>query len=165
MSTPTPPPPAPKTRLHHDARVKVGILHYQLMAVTVLAESPPLGPLIDGTGLFSLGLGNAVEVGMVVVKSMKFRHALAFGTFVIGSVRQHEAIAHLASLRAPPVDGQVGTVRRDSVRYGTARYGTVWNDTVRHGTVWYSTVRYSTVRCGTVRVRYGTEPYGLGKEA
>lgn len=129
-------------------RMKVGVLHYQLMVVTVLAESPPLGPMIEETGLFSLGLGNAVAVAAVLVKSVKFRHAVAVGTFVIGSARQHEAIKHLASLRVPPVEGQVGTVW-----YGLGAVGFGWVGFGRPGfvcMVWYGTVWYSTVRLTVV---------------
>ena len=133
------------------------------MVVTVLAESPHLGPLMDETGMFTLGFENAVRVGVVLVKAIKFRHALAFGTFVIGSLRQHEAITHLASLRAPPVDGQVGTVLYGAVRYDTLRYSTVLFGSVRHGALRYGTVRFDMIRYGTVRygtVRYGTVRYG-----
>ncbi|CAM9114056.1 unnamed protein product [Scytosiphon promiscuus] len=86
----------------------VGIAHYQLMVLTVLAEAPPLASLVRDRGLvwggdnYSMYSNNASGFGPVLVAvagSVTFRHAVAVGLFVVGFVRQHEAIRHLASLR------------------------------------------------------------------
>lgn len=51
----------------------------------------------------------APNVGVVLATSVKFRHAAALGLFVVGFVRQHEAILHLASLRGLPATGAGGS--------------------------------------------------------
>lgn len=71
-------------------------MHYQLMVLTVLAEAPPLGRLAREA---RLEWRHASTVGVALAQSVKLRHAAALGLFVVGFVRQHEAIAHLASLR------------------------------------------------------------------
>lgn len=86
---------------------QLGILFYQLMLLTVLVEAPPLGSLVQGMGLFDSGWKDALNLGQEMVQSMKIRHAVALGAFLVGSMRQHEAIEHLASLRA----GSNGQVR------------------------------------------------------
>lgn len=86
---------------------QIGVIHYQLMLLTVLAEAPPLGFAVDESGVFSGGLRNAVNVMLAVLESMKIRHSIAVGLFCVASARQHEAIRHLASLRASPSDEKV----------------------------------------------------------
>lgn len=69
------------------------------MVLTIIAEAPPLGRLAEEA---RFEWANASSVGVALADSIKFRHALAVGLFVVGFVRQHEAIVHLASLRGPP---------------------------------------------------------------
>lgn len=82
--------------------MQAGILHYQLMVFTVLVEAPPLGLLAEEAWLRSSG--GASDIGLALATSVKLRHAVAMGLFVVGFVRQHEAIRHLASLK-----GNIGT--------------------------------------------------------
>lgn len=80
------------------AHAQVGMLHYPLMILTVVAEAPPLGIVAQDA---KLEWANAWNVGLALAESVKFRHAAAVGLFLVGFVRQHEAIVHLASLRGP----------------------------------------------------------------
>lgn len=81
---------------------QVGILHYQLMVLTVLVEAPPLGHLVREA---RLGWGAAATVGSALAQSVCFRHAAAVGLFIVGFTRQHEAIVHLATLRGGTASG------------------------------------------------------------
>ncbi|CAM9888440.1 unnamed protein product [Ectocarpus sp. 4 AP-2014] len=74
-----------------------GIVHYQLMVFTVLVEAPPLGLLAEEA--WSRSSGGASDMVLALATSVKLRHAVAMGLFIIGFVRQHEAIRHLASLK------------------------------------------------------------------
>lgn len=92
------------------------------MILTVLAEAPPLASLVRDRGLLwagdnynmynssnePSGIGRAL---VSVAGSVNFRHAVAVGLFVVGFVRQHEAIRHLASLRGARGRGGDGKVR------------------------------------------------------
>lgn len=116
------------------ADTQVGIAHYQMMVFTILAEAPPLAFLVRDRGLVwggdnynmydsrATGFGPAL---VAVAGSVSFRHAVAVGLFVVGSVRQHEAIRHLASLRGPrggggDGSGKVGSACVDGVCLKTA---------------------------------------------
>eukprot|EP00752_Nemacystus_decipiens_P008747 g7808.t1 len=83
----------------------VGIVHYQLMVLTIIAEAPPVARLSQQA---KLGWASASNLGLGLAESIKFRHAAAVGLFVVGFVRQHEAIVHLASLRGPRAAGAGG---------------------------------------------------------
>lgn len=79
-------------------------MHYQFTVLALLAETPLLGhkgPL--GSDIFTFGQWGEGTLGMLrqVLESMQIRHAVACGLFLLGSVRQHQAAKHLASLRGP----------------------------------------------------------------
>lgn len=83
------------------------------MLATILVEGP-LGFHTGYAGLFENGRGNTADAGIVVLQAIKLRHAVALGLFLVGSARQHEAIAHLADLRATPPVGKVDVVKSTS---------------------------------------------------
>lgn len=70
------------------------------MILTILAEAPPLGRLVEDVGM---RWGNTSQVWVALSESVTLQHTAALGLFVVGSVRQHEAIVHLASLRRSKV--------------------------------------------------------------
>lgn len=104
--------PSPLPCIFPRRNPQLGILFYQLMLLTVLVEAPPLGPIVQEMGLFDSGWKGVLNLGHEMVQSVKIRHAVALGAFLVGSMRQHEAIEHLASLRAGSNSGQVTVLSR-----------------------------------------------------
>lgn len=93
----TPLPPTQRPPPRKPGLAQVGIVHYQLMILTILAEAPPLGRLPSQAGL--LEWGSVTGVVLTMAESVRLRHAAAVALYVVGCWRQHEAIVHLASLR------------------------------------------------------------------
>lgn len=79
-----------------------------MVILTMVAEAPTFASLKVGdggrlgdSGLLRLSAGDVLDVGHRLAGLVELRHALALGLFCLASVKQHEAIQHLASLRGP----------------------------------------------------------------